>query len=179
MALFTDRICRGFARTYEVACFHLDGKPILSVRRAVPVVPVSDSARKAFELAYTDVSGGNEGDNSDGARSSLKALRLHNLPGLVYAKTLPVFAAFLGSQTGDVWVRDYRIEDAFVSKVGFNPPPTMPTHWNVFAADGRWLADVTLPARFTAFDAGADYVLGVSRDADDVERVTMLRLQRN
>jgi glutamate mutase epsilon subunit len=60
----------------------------------------------------------------------------------------------------------------------FYPPPTTPTHWNVFAPDGRLLSEVTLPARFTPFEVGADYVLGVSRDNDDMERATLLRLRR-
>jgi hypothetical protein len=178
LAVLADRICRGWSRAYEISCYDFAGRQMLVIRRSVPDVAVSASVRKAFEDSYTDVSGGLEGNHSAEAMAGLKALRLRNLPGLVYAKSLPTFASFLGSQANELWVRDFRVEDAFVRPGGFNPPPTTSTHWNVFAADGRWIADVTLPPRFTAFDAGTDYVLGVSRDAEDVERVTMLRLLR-
>ena len=49
---------------------------------------------------------------------------------------------------------------------------------SVLGGDGRWLAEVTLPARFALLDAGRDWVAGVQRDADDVESVVVLRLQR-
>ena len=43
-------------------------------------------------------------------------------------------------------------------------------------AAGRWLCDVTMPARFAPKEIGADYVLGVARDDDNVEAVVMYRL---
>lgn len=181
-AILADHVCVGFARRYTISCYRFDGTQTLDIQRDVSVLPVTDSIQKAFELAYTDVSGGNEGDGSEGAKNSLKALRLHNLPGLVYAKTLPVFVRFMAGAGDELWVRDYRAEDSFVRGGGgynFYPAPTTSTHWNIFSSDGRWIADLTLPAQFVAFDAGTDYVLGVSRDADDVERVTMFRLRRN
>ena len=40
------------------------------------------------------------------------------------------------------------------------------------------MATVTLPARFFLREAGADYVLGVTRDADDAEVVVVYSLRR-
>jgi hypothetical protein len=37
---------------------------------------------------------------------------------------------------------------------------------------------VILPDRFRAREIGADYVLGVARDGDNVEHVQVLRLDR-
>ena len=50
--------------------------------------------------------------------------------------------------------------------------------WEVFSSDGEWLGAVWTPARFTVFEIGADYLLGVFRDELDVEHVQVLRLFR-
>ena len=39
---------------------------------------------------------------------------------------------------------------------------------------GDWIADVLLPTHFSLFDAGRDYVAGVTFDTDELERVTVL-----
>jgi hypothetical protein len=54
----------------------------------------------------------------------------------------------------------------------------MPSRWSVFDASGRWLGDVALPSRFTPKEIGADYVLGIGRDADDVPHVLMYRIEK-
>lgn len=53
-----------------------------------------------------------------------------------------------------------------------------PQHWEVFDDAGRWLGRVASPARFTVFEIGPDYVLGVQRDELDVEHVRMYRLNK-
>jgi hypothetical protein len=52
------------------------------------------------------------------------------------------------------------------------------TDWEVFAPDGEWLGSVRTPARFTVFEIGQDYVLGIRLDELDVEHVQLLRLNR-
>jgi hypothetical protein len=46
----------------------------------------------------------------------------------------------------------------------------------VFDASGRWLGEVAMPARFIPLEIGADYVLGRSRDTDNVTRAVMYRI---
>jgi hypothetical protein len=53
-----------------------------------------------------------------------------------------------------------------------------PRKWEVFSTDGEWLGSVLSPRRFTVFEIGDDYVLGVFRDDLDVEHVQLLRLHR-
>ena len=43
-------------------------------------------------------------------------------------------------------------------------------------ADKPWLGDVTMPARFSPTDIGADYVLGIARDEDLTPTVARYRL---
>jgi hypothetical protein len=83
---------------------------------------------------------------------------------------------WLRSRTGELWVRTYVSEDGFRASVW--PTNAVPSDWSIYDRQGRWVADCRLPARFSPVDVGADYVLGVSRDADDVERVSLWNLQR-
>ncbi len=73
--------------------------------------------------------------------------------------------------TGAVWLKEdrgYCVNDTSLS----------PVAWEVFGPDGVWLGQVFLPGRFTVFEIGLDYVLGVFRDELDVERVQVLALHR-
>ena len=51
--------------------------------------------------------------------------------------------------------------------------------WNVFSKDGAWIAAVDLPARFVPTHIAREHLLGVNRDDDGVERVTLYRLLRD
>lgn len=94
-----------------------------------------------------------------------------------YAEVLPALSTILPSRSGELWVRVPSLDGApgcwCVAGV-----PTVPSRWSVFDAEGRWLGDVAMPARFTPEEIGADYVLGVARGADDVRHVVMYRLEK-
>ena len=83
--------------------------------------------------------------------------------------TLPAFDRMLVDRAGKLWVRSGSTSFGGSSS-------TDATEWSVFNPSGRWLGDVTMPPRFIPTDIGPDYVLGVSRDADDVETVALYRL---
>jgi hypothetical protein len=53
-----------------------------------------------------------------------------------------------------------------------------PVNTQIFAPDGEWLGTIALPDRFTVFEIGSDYLLGVWRDEFDVERVQLRALER-
>ncbi len=65
---------------------------------------------------------------------------------------------------GYLWVRAYDV------------PGHEANNWSVFDAEGTLRGAVELPPRFQPLDIGSDYVLGVWRDADDVEHVRMYAL---
>ena len=50
--------------------------------------------------------------------------------------------------------------------------------WHVFDRRGRWLGSVRFPPRFTPYVLSAETILGVTRDANNVQRVVRLRLRR-
>ena len=64
----------------------------------------------------------------------------------------------------NLWVEEY-----------MGPRDSIP-RYTVFAGDGDFLGDVAMPARFEPRHIGSDYVLGVWRDADDVEHVQLYDL---
>ncbi len=65
---------------------------------------------------------------------------------------------------GYLWVRAYDV------------PGHEANSWSVFDAEGTLLGAVELPSDLEPHDIGPDYVLGVWRDADDVEHVRMYAL---
>jgi hypothetical protein len=94
-----------------------------------------------------------------------------------YPEFLTPYSAIVATSAGEVWVREPDLTGApgcwCLSGV-----PTVPSRWSVFDAVGRWLGDVTMPARFVPLEIGADYVLGRSREADKVARAVMYRLDK-
>jgi hypothetical protein len=48
----------------------------------------------------------------------------------------------------------------------------------VFNAVGHVLGRLETPLGLTIYEIGSDYVLGMQRDAEDVEHVVVLRLQK-
>lgn len=87
-----------------------------------------------------------------------------------YASVVPACAEFLADRTGRLWVREAHLAD--VPGAGqFNALPLVPSIWSLFDVDGRWLGDITMPARFRPTDIGVNYVLGVQVDTDGVETV--------
>ncbi len=84
-----------------------------------------------------------------------------------YPETKPAYAAELkGDQAGNVWVPAYEIEQGTA------------TRWSIFDPDGRYLGDLTTPARFRVLEIGDDYVLGVWRDDLDVEYLRRYELRK-
>jgi hypothetical protein len=83
----------------------------------------------------------------------------------------PAYSAIIVDPAGYVWTSESK--GRFVSRLGDSP-----TEWLVFAPDGTWLGRVVVPGRFEVYEIGRDYVLGLHRDAIDLERPQLLRLNR-
>lgn len=68
---------------------------------------------------------------------------------------------------GMVWVGSYRAD------------ASAPRLYHVYDPTGPLLARVTMPAGVEVLEIGADYVLGITHDELDVERIVLLNLDRN
>lgn len=80
---------------------------------------------------------------------------------------LPYFSALIAGMGGELWVREYA------------PLPATPTRHLVLNAQGVPIAWVPVPAGIRVTDIGRDYVVGIARDADDLEIVKVFRLTRS
>jgi len=84
---------------------------------------------------------------------------------------LPAYSNLLIDATGSVWLEEYRGRMPYEESLN-------PRRWDVFGPDGAWLGQVSFPGRFSVFEIGEEYVLGVSKDELDVESVQLVAVQR-
>ena len=91
------------------------------------------------------------------------------------ASTLPVLRSIRLDAVGNLWVEPF-----FGAGIEVGP-------FEVFAPDGTWLGSVSVPAglergfipdRAPGLEIGDDYVLGVWRDAQDIEHVRLYSLDK-
>jgi hypothetical protein len=80
--------------------------------------------------------------------------------------TMPRFDAILAGHDGELWVRLYR------------PDPGPTRDYLVVSRSGQAVARVSVPSELVIHQVGADFILGVRRDADGVETVVEYRLTR-
>jgi len=78
----------------------------------------------------------------------------------------PVFRSALGNGPDQLWLEEWQ-----------HPAPDR-ARYLVIAADGSWRASVRMPLGFTLTTIGPDWVLGVHRDADGLNRVMKYGLVR-
>ncbi|MFQ5678793.1 MAG: hypothetical protein ACE5HP_04975 [Gemmatimonadota bacterium] len=88
-----------------------------------------------------------------------RAARRAELEAMDVPETRPAYGRLLVDSEGDVWVGEY------VTGQG------EPNSWTVFSPEGRLLGPVRVPDRFRAMEIEGDEVLGVWRDALDLEHV--------
>ncbi len=162
------RFFYGFGAEFSVGMYTADGKLDRIIRRKWGAVPVTRADIDAYQAEWAK-----RWIKSTGAAARADTESLRNE---VFAKTLPAFSQFIADRTGRLWVRDVQTIDVAVNG-SFGSYPLVASTWNVFDSKGIWLGDVTMPARFSPKEIGADYVLGVARDADGVETVVMYGLQ--
>jgi hypothetical protein len=106
------------------------------------------------------------------------------LSGSKLPTTIPWLGDMRGDAAGNLWVREYDLFDMveYHDEVRLSPgvwgrslrPPDRA--WTVFDSTGQLLGNVVLPARFDLRDIGRDWIIGVWRDAMDVEHVRIYRL---
>lgn len=151
-----DRFCAADSGRYEVACYSRDGAPQLLLRMTgLQRAPTSDDLAARIALVSDAIS-------NPGTRERIVAgMREAPLP-----QWLPAIGRVLIDARGRLWVMHYLM-----------PLDTVAT-WTVFEADGRLAGSMTTPLALTVDEIGADYVLGVFRDENDVEQVRLYALAR-
>ncbi len=154
-ALRGDRLFLGDTDRYQILVLRPDSGVVRSFRRLGAARPVRaedvDRAREAWLARARDE------DHRRRLRRDFDALPVH--------ATMPAFSALLVDEADRLWVRV------------FAPPDDPANRWDVFDPDGRWLGTLRLPEGFHPMEIGEGRVLGVRRDALEVEYVERFRIE--
>jgi len=103
------------------------------------------------------------------AASGMPEMFRDGLERLPRPATRPAYSSLKVDTEACVWLAQYKLPSQVDE----------PTTWEVFSESGEWLGEVHTPSRFTVYEVGRDYVLGLRRDDLDVEHVQLLRLDRH
>jgi hypothetical protein len=169
VAASDSSVCAGYSDRLVISCYDRAGRARLRISREVASRAIREDERAMVRQAYLDA-------NRD-APPAVRQQMTTAVQAFPFASTAPVFSRLVLGADGELWV------SPFDPGHGLPAPtaplvPTTPQVWSVFARDGTWRAEVTLPARFTPFEFGRDYVAGVELDADDVEHVVVWGVRR-
>ena len=170
-AAFGDRFALAQSEEYAIQIAGLDGSLPLSIRRDLAVERATQAHVDATVAAVLATVFPEGGDHSPEDMARLE----ENWRRRPTAETLPMLRSMHFDDAGNLWVEPFHL-------LGSELPP-----YQVFAPDGTWLGEVALPTGHDRgwvadyappLELGADYVLGVWKDALDVQRVRMYRLER-
>jgi hypothetical protein len=134
-----------------------------------PVLPAHVTAFKAALRAQP-------GEDGNPAPGALRAHWERLIAEMTFTDTFPTYAALRVDRAGHLWVEHHAPWMDIRSTIGPRNLHASPTFWDVFDPHGQWLTTVRLPAGFSVFDIGTDYVAGVWRGADDVGHVRFYHL---
>ena len=163
VAAFGDRAVVASNDSYELLVYSAAGQLELIIRKQHTHLQVTPDDLAAWKRQFDYA--------SDANRRRLYQRVFREMP---VPATMPAYGArywggyamnpIVPDALGNLWVREYtRLSD-----------PS--SRWTVFDHEGYWFGTVRLPDGFAPFDIGKDYVLGVWRDADDVEHVRLYGL---
>ena len=157
----------GYGDSYAIRAYSAAGRLERIIRRRWIPTRVTSAEIDRYAEAW-----GRRWIRATGAEYDRELREFRAVP---FAELVPAFSQLIADRTGRLWVREARIADASATGA-LGMMPSVPSTWNVFDAEGRWLGNVTTPAGFQVHEFGADYVLGVARGTDGVEMVVMYSL---
>jgi hypothetical protein len=154
-AVGRDRIYIGDSGGLDIDVYTSSGERLRSIRLSREPRPVGRRQIEAAKERYLAAVPGAQRQRAE--RTWSKA----PLP-----EVLPYYGGLFVDAAGRLWIADYTVE------------PERPSRWTILGTDGRELATVQLPARFTLKFADVDHVAGVWRDELDVEYAQVWALSR-
>ena len=148
--------------SYEIRAYDRTGKLRTIVRRLGQPRPVNADDLDAARAAQLELF----------QNSPLRIVMADAHEHMPIPTTMPAFGRpaservpwIVSDPAGGFWVVEY------------SGPANMSERWSAFDHNGRFLGTLLLPEGFALYEVGEDYVLGVWRDADDVEHVRMYEL---
>lgn len=155
-AIGPDVLWLGTGDAWEIGAYALDATLTRIVRfdRAQP--PVTDALRSAYLAERLQ-----DADDNDEAREIRSRFRDMPSPDRV-----PPYQIMVVDALGFLWIGEYVL------------PGERSRTYTVVGGDGRAVGRVNMPVRTTPLEIGRDYILGLTRDELDVERITVWSLRR-
>lgn len=138
----------------EILRYGLDGAVERIVRTGATMDPVTEEMVEAWVDRRVEAA---PPERQQGMREGLL-----NMPA---GAVVPPYGSIVTDRAGNLWVEDYD---------GMTDAP----HWTVYDASGERVARIALPADFTPYDIGEDWILGRELDDLEIEHVRLYRLRR-
>ena len=155
-AVTPDRIWIGTGDAWSLNAFTLDGRLERVVRFDRARRPVTAGMKQAaIDEKVADASNENEA----------REIRA-NMAEMPIPEYLPPWELFIADAAGDIWIGEVLA------------PGEQARTWTIIDPLGRVIGRLTTPPRTLPLDIGADYILALTSDALDVERLTLWSLQR-
>ena len=155
-AAAAHRLWLGTGDTWEIRAYGLDGRLERIVRFERSLPPVTDALWQAhLEERLVDASDENE--------ASTLRTRHAEMPA---PDVIPPYERLDVDALGHVWIGEFAV------------PGEDERTYTIVDGEGRAVGRLTLPARTSPLDIGVDYLLGVTLDDLDVERLTLWELAR-
>lgn len=167
IATMSDRVCTGYGTRYVISCVDPHGRLLVRTeRKDWKARSVTEEDKRLYFMTLDRMS------PSERAAPYRERARLTT----VFAERHAAFGRFVSNADDELWVGPTVTDDGTTNPM---PAPREPTVWSVFAKDGRWIADATLPARFILLAVRGDVVAGLLRSADNLEEaVVTYRLRK-
>lgn len=166
LGLATDRIYAADTGADVILSLGLEGDTLAELPTPFEARPVPASARTVEVREFTRPDGTVQVGNA-----------------YLYPETYPRIARLLVSRSGGLWVMAYPTIEEPISSYQLALPFVARAdpdgaRWRVLSPEGELVAEVRTPPGFFPLEIGEDYILGVSKDALDVETVSLHALQR-
>lgn len=153
LAIANDRLYYGAGEEFEIQERGPDGRTQRLIRICEPAERVQpERLEHVIEDRLAEFS-------DEALRYEEPALR-----GIPHPSHAPAYLAFQVDDRNRLWVRDFTY-------------PGESQRWKVIDSDGRWLADVTMPADIDVLDVGAGYVLARHITELDVHVLRVYEMQ--
>jgi hypothetical protein len=154
------------SKDFDIAVHRSDGALERRIRRPWVRIPVTNADVEPY-LASVLAQRGFPDDRAE---------RHRIIRQLLVADTMPAHGKILVDPDANLWVQAFRATDAHWGNA--RAKHALPRSWSVFDSTGAWLGELETPAGLDVREVGRDYVVGVARDEDDVERVVTYRLSK-
>jgi hypothetical protein len=145
----------GDGSRFEFKVFDATGSLKRVVRSATPTRSVSKADMTAWIAA-----------KSEGRTPEARAATTAALGNVVPPRTVPAYRRLLTDYKNAVWVQTFEIDER------------KPQTWVVFDSSGALLGRVIVPGSINVLAVSDDVLVGLRKDADDVEQVVVYDIRR-